>query len=170
MGKFLDDFLSFFSGNYSVYVFCLCWHVTGNSSLRSPSLCSCWTEWADGLVWSHVYPVQHLCCPGERVTFARGWDLWGWFPRNKVIASRALEPDWQDAVSASTLARWKIWRKSLAFLCLSFRIEKWGCHQCPLQRVFRRAQWENFLKAFNVFGTTHTFLSNVSSCCYTCNS
>lgn len=28
----------------------VCWHVTGNSSLRSPSLCSRRTEWADGLV------------------------------------------------------------------------------------------------------------------------
>lgn len=47
------------------------WYVTGNSSLRSTSLCSRRAEWADGLVRGHVYSVQHLCCPGERLTFAR---------------------------------------------------------------------------------------------------
>ena len=43
--------------------------VTGNSSLRSTSLRSRRTEWTDGLIWGHVYPVQHLCCSGERLTF-----------------------------------------------------------------------------------------------------
>jgi hypothetical protein len=46
--------------------------ITGNSSLRGPSLCSCWTEWADGLVWGHVYPVQYLCRPGEKLGFTGG--------------------------------------------------------------------------------------------------
>lgn len=147
----------------------VCWHVTGDSSLRSPSLCSCWTEWPDGLVWSHVYPVQHLCCPGERLTLQGDGtcedDSCGirWLPARLWSQTDRIQSQLQhllDGRSGESL---------LAFLCLSFRIEKWGCHQCPLQRVFRRAQWENLLKHLMCL-VQHILFSNVSSCCYTCNS
>lgn len=43
------------------------WCISGNSSPRGPSLRSRRTEWPDGLVRGHVYAVQHLRCPGERL-------------------------------------------------------------------------------------------------------
>lgn len=38
--------------------------VAGQQPAPSPCLRSSWSEWADGLVWGHVYPIWVADCPG----------------------------------------------------------------------------------------------------------